>query len=313
MKAMRASMACCSVLIASLALGGCASLHPPAPVDDPPHEVPLAPFAGGGPRVALVLSGGSARAFAHVGVLKVLEANGLRPDIVVGASGGSLVGALYASGLSISQVEEAVSDVDASLLSDVVLPKLGALPGELGLVRGEKLRAFLASRLAKARIEDFPIRFAAVATNLHDGSPVILNAGDAATAVQASTAIPGLVAPVQTPAGMLADGQISAPVPVDAARRLHADVVIAVDVVYPPTDAVLTSPLRVVFQAFAISTYRLREMQLRTADVIIAPDIPATSGQYGPAAWPMLVEAGEKAATQAIAAIKAAIERGARR
>ena len=293
-----------------LLAGGCAMLEPPAPVAEEPGMVVPGPFGAGRRPWALVLSGGSARGFAHIGVIKVLEENGITPDLIVGASAGSIVGALYASGLTATEVEAAMAAMDMSLLDDVVWPRFGVLPGALGVVSGEKLRRFISGRLKRALIQDFPIRFAAVATDLDSGSARAFNAGDASLAVKASTAVPGLMSPVPIAGRRYADGQIASPIPVQEARRLGARTVIAVDVIYPPVDSSLTNPLRVVFQAFLISTYRLKEVELRDADMVITPEIQRTTGQFGPGARGHLIDAGERAAREALPRIKAAIDRG---
>lgn len=294
---------------AALATAGCAALENPARVAREPGWTEPQPFEAARRPVALVLSSGSARGFAHVGVLRVLEENGIRPDIIVGSSIGSVVGALYASGLDAVQLDAAMASIDTSLLTDLVWPRFGVLPGQLGFISGEKLRRFVASHLRHSLIEDFPIRFAAVATDVGSGGSKAFNAGDAALAVKASTAIPGLVAPVPIAGRSYADGQVANPMPVRVARELGAHTVIAVDVIYPPGDAILTNPLRVTFQAFVISTYRLREEQLREADLVISPAIEPTSGQYGAGARAHLIEAGERAAREALPRILEAIGR----
>lgn len=124
-----------SGIAVALLLGGCATFQPPMQSDRPPAAIAATPFPFGNVPIALVLSGGSARGFAHVGVIKVLEAMGLKPDIIVGTSAGSGVGALYASGLTATQLEEAVAQMDSSVFTDFVLPGLGFLPGEMGFVR----------------------------------------------------------------------------------------------------------------------------------------------------------------------------------
>lgn len=297
----------CSAFL--LLAGGCARLEAPARFAEEPSTAAPKPFGAAQRPIALVLSGGSARGFAHVGVIKVLEQNGIKPDLIVGSSAGSIVGALYASGLTATEVDSALAAMDMSLFNDVVWPRFGVLPGELGVVSGEKLRRFISDRLKRPLIQDFPIRFAAVATDLDSGAARAFNAGDASLAVKASVAVPGLMSPVPIAGRRYADGQIASPIPVQAARRLGARTVIAVDVIYPPDDSSLTNPLSVLFQAFLISTYRLREVQLRDADVVIAPEIERTSGQFGMDAREKLIEAGERAAREALPRIKEAIER----
>ena len=284
-------------------LGGCATFAPPPRVAKEPTAVPPQPFATRHP-VALVLSGGAMRGFAHIGVIKVLEENGIRPDLVVGSSAGSIVGALYASGLTAAELESALGEMRTSVFRDLVLPGLGFLPGEPGFIRGEKLRIFVRDRLRHELIEDFPIRFAAVATELQTGAALAFNAGDASLAVRASSAVPGVIIPAEIGGRYYGDGQIASPLPVEAARSLGAKIVIAVDVIYPPEDALLSSALSIVFQALNISTTRLKDYESRQADLLIEPRIPATDGQFGFSASGGLIEAGERAARAALPRIR---------
>lgn len=289
--------------IGALLLNGCATFQPPMQSSNPPAVIAPQPFPSGKSPVALVLSGGSARGFAHVGVIKVLEAHGLKPDIIVGSSAGSIVGALYASGLTAMELEEAVAQMDRSIFTDFVLPGLGFLPGEMGFVRGEKLHRFIDARLKMHHIEDFPIRFAAVATELASGKPVAFNSGDAGLAVVASSAIPGIIMPVVIARQYYGDGQIASPLPVKAARDLGAKVVIAVDVTYPPQDALLYSATSVLFQAFAISVYRLKEYEKAGADLVITPNLQKTTGQLTFSDRDRLIADGEQAARNALSDI----------
>lgn len=281
------------LLLLGALLGGCASLPQGySGVDAPSFRKPQGESIG----VALVLSGGAARGFAHVGVLKVLEANGLKPDLVVGCSAGSIVGALYASGRVATEVEAALETLDLSTFGDLAVPGLGFLQSSLGLVSGERLHQFVNRHAAGHRMEDFPIRFAAMATDLETGEAIAFNAGDVGFAVRASSAVPGLITPARIGARMYSECAMSSPLPIAAARRLGASKVIAVDVVYPPEDARLTSSMRVLFQALTIATYRLKESELAGADVVISPELPKTSGQLGFADRKVVTEAGAKAA-----------------
>ena len=292
-------------------LASCATFRSPALTDNPPATIVARPLPTGKLPVALVLSGGSARGFAHVGVIKVLEANGLRPDIIVGTSAGSIVGALYASGLSAAELDSAVAQMDRSVFTDFVWPGLGFLPGELGFVRGDKLHRFLDARLKHHLIQHFPIPFAAVATELATGRPVAFNSGDAGLAVLASSAVPGVISPVYINRKYYGDGQISSPLPVATARELGAAIVIAVDVVYPPEDAFVYSATGVMFQAFAVSVHRLKEYEKAGADLVVAPALRKTSGQFTFADRAHLIAAGEQAALQILPAIRAAFAKSA--
>ncbi len=292
------------VAVIATAAAGCATFAPLPRVGEEPRTVAAKPFSAGSRPLALVLSGGAARGFAHIGVLEVLEAAGIRPDLVVGSSAGSVVGALYASGLSARQVNSVLGEMTPATFRDVVLPNLGFFPGEMGVVKGETFRRFIRDRLAHERIEDFPTRFAAVVTDLGTGATVSFNAGDASLAIRASSSVPGIMTPVYLRGRFYGDGQIASPVPVTAARNLGATIVIAVDVIYPSQDATLFTVLDVIFQAFTISMNRLRDYELRAADVVIAPAIPPTSAQLGLGERKRLVQIGRDAARAALPEIE---------
>ena len=296
-------------LLAVASAAGCATFAPPPHVAHEPAAAPPAALAPTAP-LALVLSGGAARGLAHVGVLKVLELEGIRPDLIVGSSAGSIVGALYASGRSAAEVDQALAEMSPSLLRDLVLPGLGWSPGGLGVVKGERLRIFIRDRLRARDIEDFPIRFAAVATDLQSGEAIAFNQGDASLAVLASSAVPGVLVPPEIRGRYYGDGQIASPLPVGLARALGATRVIAVDVVYPPENAVLNGVPSVLFQAFTIGINRLRDFEAREADVVLRPRLPVTDGQFGLEAREVVVRAGEEAAREALPAIRALLAKG---
>ena len=293
-------------------LAGCATtvfISSKAPGDlpaiDPPRFVAVA--RGAPPDVALVLSGGAARAFAHLGVLRVLEREGLRPDLVVGSSAGAMVGAYYALGMPIARIEAQAARLNLPTLIDIdpVKTLLGGLG--LGLAKGQRLEAFLRESL-DVPLQSLSIPFIAVATDLNTGEPVPLNHGDTPRALRASSAVPGLYEPVRVGENVLGDGQISSPLPVAVARALGARVVIAVDVVYPPQNASLTSPMAVLFQTVTISTYRHLLREREQADLVVRPVIPPTNDlALSDREW--LIAAGEAAAEKMLPALRAAFNR----
>ena len=265
-----------TVVVAMLcaAFVGCGA----APVNAPSPQLSPRPFAdirrpdrsadaaGHRPTVALVLGGGGLRGFAHVGVLRALEEGGIRPDIVVGTSAGAVVGAAYASGMSWSQVEAAAKSVKVSSLVDLTL-------STSGIIRGNNIARWVDSIAGNLAIEDFPIRFAAVATDLQSQRVVVLDTGSAGRAVQASAAVPGINVPVAYPGGHLVDGGASSLVPVRVARAMGADVVIAVDIYCnePPSGG-LGAP-SVVFSVMHGQSCRIAQTEMLEADVVIAPDV----------------------------------------
>ena len=312
MDATRRKSCWCPLAALALAtlLAGCATINPPEPalaVADLPRFV--VPSRQNPPRVALVLSGGSARGFAHLGVLRVLEREGLRPDLVVGTSAGAIVGGLYASGMPVPAIEALADRLGWFTVFDIdpVRSVLGGLG--LGLAKGKRMDAFLREPL-RAPLQSFPMRFAAVATDLNTGETVVLNHGDSALALRASSAIPGMLEPVNIGGRLLGDGQIVSPMPVAVARQLGAQVVVAVDVVYPPQHSNMTNPLSVLFQTMLISSYRHLLIERTQADLVLSPVIE-TTGQLGLSDRDWLVKAGVAAADAALPQLRAAF--GARR
>ena len=294
---------------ALLMLGGCANsifitskAARDAPAVEPPHFEARAQTVP--PRVALVLSGGALRAFAHVGVLRVLEREGLKPDLIVGSSAGAMVGAYCAAGKTVAEIEALAALLDLPTLIDIDPIKTLLLRFGLGLAKGERLEAFLRASIS-VPLQALPIPFVAVATDLNTGEAVLLNHGDTPLALRASSAVPGLYEPVRTGERVLGDGQIASPLPVAAARLLGARVVIAVDVVYPPQNALLTNPMSVLFQTMTISTYRHLLLERTQADLVIQPIIPP-NGSLALSDREWLIAAGEAAAAKVLPALRAA-------
>lgn len=175
------------------------------------------------PVVALVLGSGSARGWAHLGVIRGLQAAGLRPDIVCGTSIGALVGAAYATG----EIERFEAWTRRLSLRDVISLMDFHLNG--GMLKGERLMSFFRKHFMDRPVEDLTMPFAAVATDLHTGQEVWLKEGSTTDAVRASIALPGLFSPIWNEGRLLVDGGLVNPVPVTLARAMGADIVLAVD------------------------------------------------------------------------------------
>ncbi len=249
------------------------------------------------PVVALVLGSGGRRGFAHVGVLKALEAGQFKPDLIVGVSIGSVVGAMYASGMSAAEIEKLALELDLAKLFDISFRK----PGR---VHGQALQNLVNDKVGNKPLDALGLRFAAVATRRSDGVQQIFNAGNTGVAVQASSAVPERILPVRIGGDSYEDGDTTSPVPVRAARLLGADVVIAVDISAQADSA----------PAHAPDNWRARDQRRRTlidaeikgADVVIHPDLgyyAGTSPEYRRRA----IAAAEAATLAALPKIKAAI------
>lgn len=274
-----------------LLLAGCVSLgEKPAP---PPAPAPV--------KIALALGGGAARGFAHVGVIKALEAQGIVPDIVVGTSAGAVVGALYASGLNGFELQKVALDMDEGQIGDWSLP-------DRGVFKGEALQLFVNKAVGQRPLEKLPRVFGVVATDLKSGEPVVFRNGNTGMAVRASAAVPGVFQPVAINGREYVDGGLVSPVPVRVARSLGANFVIAVDISAKPRDASTRSSLDVLLQTFAIMGQTIGRYETAEADVVIRPvtaELPATdfAGRH------RAVLEGEKATAAVMVDLKGRLER----
>ncbi len=178
----------------------------------------------GGPAIGLVLGSGAARGFAHIGVMRALQAHGITPDIIVGTSMGALVGGCYATNHL-----DTLEDWARSLTRRRIIGYLDVRIGGSGIIGGARLASRLEESIGDIAIEDMPIRFTAIATEIGTGHEVWLTRGSLALALRASYALPGIFAPVYLGGRWLVDGALVNPVPVSAARALGARVVIAVN------------------------------------------------------------------------------------
>lgn len=265
------------------------------------------------PKVALVLGGGAVRGFAHVGVIKVLEAQGIVPDMVVGTSAGSVVGALYAAGYSGFELQKIAFKLEEDSVGDWIFP-------DRGFIKGEALQGFINKSVQNKLIEKLKKSFAAVATDLQSGEMMVFSKGNTGMAVRASSSVPGVFQPVVINGRDYVDGGLVSPVPVNAARALGADVIIAVDISGKPKYRKVEGLTDVLLQTFGIMGQTISRKELQDAEVVIQPN----TGSVGSADFAKKHEAileGEKAAQAALPAIrqklKAAAERlsqsGARR
>ena len=218
-------------------------------------------------RIGLALGGGAAKGFAHIGVIKMLEANGIHPAVVSGTSAGSVVGALYASGMDAYALQQTAVALDEAKIRDVSL-----FSG--GVVKGRKLQDYVNAAVGNRTIEQLRKPFAAVATRLEDGSPILFTRGDTGLAVRASCSIPGVFEAAAVGDAHYVDGGVTSPVPVDAARKLGADFVIAVDISSKAEGvASPTSMLDNLDRSLRIMGQRLGAQELARADIVIRPAV----------------------------------------
>ncbi len=252
-------------------LAGCAGISPTVepPVSTAPVvTAPVAPRKV--PRLALALGGGAARGFAHVGVIQVLEEAGIKPDMVIGTSAGSLVAAIYASGKTGAQMQQIATDMEEAMLTDWTLPLFGR-----GLLRGEALARYVNGIVGNRPIEGLAMPLGIVATDLGSGDGIVFRRGDTGMAVRASSAVPSLFQPVRIGAREFVDGGLVAPVPVRYARQMGADLVIAVDISNEPRSNTAEGAIQVLLQTFSIMGKSISAYELRDADVVVRPALSA--------------------------------------
>jgi NTE family protein len=248
------------------------------------------------PKIALALGGGAARGFAHIGVIKALEAHGIVPDMVIGTSSGSLVGALYAGGYGGFDLQRAALQMDDTLVADWSLP-------DRGFIKGEALQNFVNRAVQNRPLEKLNRLFATVATDLQSGEAMVFRTGNTGMAVRASSSVPGVFQPVTISGHEYVDGGLVSPVPVRAARAMGAELIIAVYISNNPRLGKLKDSVDIMLQTFAIMGQSIAGYELVEADVVIRPDTGAIRGTDFDSRHLAIIE-GEKAGLAAIPAIK---------
>ncbi len=281
-----------------MVLFGCASAPPNAPVKEPTVSVtvPKTP-----PKIGLALGGGAARGFAHVGVIQVLEEAGISPVLVTGTSAGSLVAALYASGKNGAQLQKVAESMDESTIADWTLPFFGR-----GVLRGEALAKYVNAQVGQKLIEAMPLPLGIVATDLNSGNDMLFQRGDTGTAVRASSAVPAVFTPVKINGHDYVDGGLSSPVPVRAARKMGAELVIAVDISSPPEGSSASGTIEILLQTFSIMGKSINGFELKDADVVVRPVLTGVSSSDF-SSRKRSIEAGRQAMLQALPQLRLAI------
>jgi NTE family protein len=265
----------------------------PAPPPAPPPPLPPPPPP---PRIGLALGGGAARGFAHIGVIQVLEDAGVRPDLVVGTSAGSLVAALYAAGKGGAELAGLARTMDESAIAD------WAFPGR-GLIRGDALARYVREATGGRLIEQMRLPLGIVATDLASGEPVLFRRGDTGQAVRASSAVPAVFQPVRIGGREYVDGGLVAPVPVRFARQMGADLVIAVDISTAPESSPTGGAIEMLLQTFNIMSRSINRFELRDADVVIRPALAGISSADFSSRL-RAIEAGRIATLRALPALR---------
>lgn len=297
---MMALLAAWSGLLVALLLAGCASAPVPSRLPEAPPVVQAIPKKP--PKIGLVLGGGAARGFAHIGVIQVLEEAGIRPDLVVGTSAGSLVAAFYASGKTGAQLQQVAETMEEATFTDWTLPIFSR-----GMLRGEALARYVGVQVNGRLIESMPLPLGIVATDLNSGQGVLFQRGDTATAVRASSAVPALFQPVKISGHEYVDGGLVSPVPVRYARQMGAELIIAVDISDAPEGNAASDTLQILLQTFSIMGKSINRFELRDADVVVRPSLAGVaSSDFG--ARRRAIEAGRVAMQALLPQLRAALQ-----
>lgn len=251
------------------------------------------------PVIAVALGGGGAKGFAHIGVLKVLESHGIKPKIVTGTSAGSFVGSLYASGKSPYELQQLALNFKESEIRDLTLNSQGFLVGK-------KLQDYVNKNVGNKPMEQFPIRFAAVATRLDNGNKAEFIKGNTGQAVRASCSIPNVFIPATIGGVKYVDGGLVSPIPVKTAKAMGADIVIAVDISARPEAGKATNAFGLLDQTINIMGQHSINEELKQANIVIQPKV-GHIGTLDLKASNQTILEGEKATQAKIRAIQKAI------
>jgi NTE family protein len=248
------------------------------------------------PRIGLALGGGAARGFAHIGVLQVLEEQGIKPDVIVGTSAGSVVATLYAAGKTPAEMANIAMNLDESSLSDWVFPGRS-------LMKGEAIAKLVRTHTGGKPIEAMRLPLGIVAADLQSGQAILFRKGDAAQAVRASSSVPGVFEPVKINGHEYIDGGAVSPIPVRFARQMGADLVIAVDISAIPEGQPTKGMVDILMQTFNIMGHSISQFELTEADVVMRPRLEGI-GSADFASRRLSLLAGREAALSVLAQLK---------
>ncbi len=292
----------CSSLLSS-----CSSIIQPPKIYIPKVAPNPRPIENVG--VALVLGAGGSRGLAHLGVIEVLEREGIPIDLIVGSSAGSLIGALYADCPNSAKVKEKVICLKKKDLLDLSISAIfQGLVRLTGPIQGNALEKFVVERVQADWFEQLKIPLIAVATNVDNNHIALLRSGPIAPAVHASSALPPFFSPVRLYNQILIDGGVIAPVPVQVAKLFNPKLIIAVDISTPPSRAKLSNALQLLYRSMHITFYELSRMQSTRADITIHPMLMGY-GTFEDQYNIQLYEKGKEAAEEAIDSIKEELKR----
>jgi NTE family protein len=259
-----------SVATLIISLSACQTPQPPPP----PSTILTVPVRKP-PVIGIALGGGAARGFAHIGVLKVLEANQIKPNLIVGTSAGSVIASVYATGVSASELHRIAINLDEASITDWVNPfsnKFG------GVIKGDALQNHVNKLVKNKQIDQMEIPLGIVATDLQTGDAILFRRGDTGQAVRASSSVPGVFSPTRISNREYVDGGLSSPVPIRFTKQMGADIVIAVNISSEPVDQDINGTFGVLLQTTTIMGRNISLFEVPLADVVVVPKLSSMKG-----------------------------------
>jgi NTE family protein len=227
------------------------------------------------PVIGLALGGGAARGFAHIGVIKALESQGIFPNLVVGTSAGSVIAALYASGYRGTELQKIALSLDEAAITDWALPFSGRFGG---MIKGDALQTMVNRLVKNQTIENMSMPLGIVGTDLQTGNGILFQRGDTGQAVRASCSIPGVFQPTIIQGREYVDGGLVSPVPVRYAKQMGADIVIAVNISTEPSSQDSSGSLGILLHTTSIMGKSINTFELDLAQVVIQPELKGMRG-----------------------------------
>lgn len=253
-------------------------------------------------KTALVLSGGSARGIAHLGVVKVLKREGIEFDLVVGTSIGALIGAAYALDIPPDHVERLALKTTAMDLLDITISRMG-------LTDGNKLEGLIRQVIQNKTFADIKTPLAITAVDVETGEELYFTDGDLIKIIKASCSLPGIFKPVELNKKLLIDGGMRQHMPSDIAKRLGADFIVGVDVGFCIKQGRINSMLGVIMQSIQMLGEELSKYQSENVDILIAPKLGDDIDQMAFNKAAVIIKKGEEAAQEALPELKKYLKR----
>ena len=288
-----------SVATLIISLSACQTPQPPPP----PSTILTVPVRKP-PVIGIALGGGAARGFAHIGVLKVLEANQIKPNLIVGTSAGSVIASVYATGVSASELHRIAINLDEASITDWVNPfsnKFG------GVIKGDALQNHVNKLVKNKQIDQMEIPLGIVATDLQTGDAILFRRGDTGQAVRASSSVPGVFSPTRISNREYVDGGLSSPVPIRFTKQMGADIVIAVNISSEPVDQDINGTFGVLLQTTTIMGRNISLFEVPLADVVVVPKLSSMKGTDFKSRNTAII-AGEEAMQQQMELLKKKID-----